>query len=169
MKLIGFILITLSSALCGFCYTSGRREHAESLASFCLMLEMLHAEIKDKLCPIPELSKSLSNKINGSAGNFLSLLSLNLAFLGEKNFEGIWCESLCAAAPELNDSEYESVAGLGKTLGKYDAQTQAEAISEVLASLRDSYTQVCAELPQINRLSMGVSVSAGALLAILLV
>ena len=169
MKFLGFVLVTVSSAVCGLCYCTGKSEHVNDLRSFCLMIEIMQGEITYRLSPLPELAVSVSERVQGRASNFLSVLSLNLNFLGEKDFDRIWCESLEACRPELDEKELEAIAALGKILGRYDVNTQSEAISVSLTYLRSKLNKESSELPQLKKLSLSVSMSAGALLAILLV
>lgn len=169
MKVLGFILVTISSAICGLCYCAQKSERLDDLNSFCLMFELMQGEITNRLSPIPELSHSISSRASGKARSFLNTLSLNLSLLGEKNFETIWCESYKACGTQLNSSETESVLALGKIIGRYDAQTQCEGIHNTIALLRSSLEKERSELPQIKKLSVSVSMSLGAFLAILLV
>jgi len=169
MKFLGFILVTLSSAVCGLCYCSSKTERLDDLRSFCLMLELIGGEITNKLSPIPEIAHEVSEKISGKARSFLKLIVINLSFVGEKNFESIWCECFVACGAEFDSKEVEVILNLGKVLGRYDVQTQHEAIQSALVSLHSAIEKESAELPQLKKLSVSLSMSVGAFLAILLV
>ena len=169
MKLLGFLLITFSSSMCGLCYASGKKERIDELDSFCLMLQMMQAELSSKLCPLPEISKNLASNIKGRAGDFLKLLDLNFTLLGEKAFYVIWSECLDMSSIALKEEEIESLRILGKTLGRYDVEFQISAIEETLSLLRAQLQKESQEFPQLRGLSMGVSVSMGTMLAILLI
>ena len=169
MKLFGFILITLSTTVCGICYASEKNERLKDLQSFCLMLELLRGELTYKLVPLSELAEKLSEELEGKASAFMQILSLNLASLGEKGFSIIWDESFDLCSLSFNDKECESIKELGKVLGRYDLQTQNKCITETYTILHDSLSTLMGAMPQIKKLSVGASMSAGALLAILLV
>ena len=169
MKLLGFILVTLSSAICGLSYYSAKSDRANDLRSFCIMLEMMQAELRDKLSPLPEIAISLSEKINGVAGSFLAVLSLNMSCIGEKGFEKIWCESLAVSKATIDEKEFEALASLAKVLGRYNLETQINAITDVLTFLHGRLREEDSKLPQLKKLSMSFSLSFGALLAIMLV
>ena len=169
MKLIGFILIVFSSVVCGFNYTETKKNRLEELASFSFMLELMVAELNTSLPTLPELIKKLETKLDNKALCFVKVLSLNLAMLGEKDFNSIWCNSLSGCDADLTEQEYDSIASLGSILGKYDVETQGKALNECLVQFRASEHKLKEELPQLKRLSLGVSMSAGAILAIMLV
>lgn len=169
MKILGFLLIGISSLICGQSYSALKKSRVDDLNSFCSMLELMHAELGNRLRPLPELVHMLNEKMTGKALAFSKLLALNMGLLGERNFSQIWEESFNACGPNLDDKEYEAVKALGIFLGRYDAGFQCAAISKTLTGLQCQLKKERAELPQFNRMSMGVSLSMGALLMILLV
>ncbi len=169
MKLIGFLMITLSSLICGNCYITIKKEREEELESFRFMLELIKGEITSRLCPLTELPQKLFGKVQGKAGIFLQILSLNLEMLGERAFEEIWSESLNACVSEFDDKEYDAINGLGKVLGRYEISLQCTTLDEVINLLTQSLNEERIRLPQMKRLSWGISASAGAMLAIMLI
>ncbi len=169
MKLLGFLLISFSSALCGLCYVSSKKDRISELESFADMLGLMRGELTCRFSPLTELAAKLSENSVGKAASFLKVLTLNLEMLGERVFYDIWCESLNVCVSELDKSEAEAVKALGNILGRFDVETQAVAIDEVTAILKKSISEEKSQLPQLKRLSLGVSASAGAILAILLV
>ena len=169
MKLIGFILIVFSSMVFGLNYTEAKKNRLEELVSFSFMLELIVAELNTSLPTLPELIKKLEAKLDNKALSFVKVLSLNLAMLGEKDFNSIWCNSLSCCDMDLTEQEYDSISSLGSILGKYDVETQEKALNECLVQFRASEHKLKEELPQLKRLSLGVSMSAGAILAIMLV
>ena len=169
MKLLGFILITLSSTVCGMCYVADKKEQIKDMESLCMMLELMLGELSFNLAPIPELIEKLSHKLDGKASTFVKLLSVNIAALGEKPLPIIWSESVAACSLSLGDNEYRAVDELGKVLGRYDIKLQIEYITAVLRLLTDTLTRGRAAIPEIKRTCVGVSMSAGAILSILLV
>jgi len=169
MKMLGFLLISLSSALCGLCYISLKKDRVSELEAFSDMLTLMQGELLCRLSPLTELAAKLSENTEGKAGSFLKILALNLEMLGERAFYDIWCESLNVCVSELNKNELEAIKSLGNILGRYDVKTQTKAIDEVIEVLKRSALCEKDQLPQLKRLSMGISASAGAILAILLV
>jgi len=89
--------------------------------------------------------------------------------LGEKSFSAIWEESLAVCNAALAENEFDSIRSLGNVLGKYTLETQSRALDECISLLRQSEKNASFDFPQMKRLSLGVSVSAGLLLGILLI
>ncbi len=169
MKILGFLMITLSSAVCGLCYVSIKEERMKELEAFSFMLELIRGELEANLCPLPELSVKLAAKVEGKAHVFLTLLSLNFEMLGAKAFEDIWCESLNMCCSELNENEKQILSTLGKVLGKYDISFQCVALENAVNLLQRSLSDEKNRMPQLKHLTLGISASAGAMLAILLI
>jgi len=159
----------LSSALAGFCFVELKKERLEDLLGFSRMLEFMSAELCEKLSPLPDMTERLREKTSGKAKVFLELLNCNLCLLGEKDFGAIWSESLKCCQPAFTDKEYSVCESLGQLLGKYDVITQSGAIAECAAVLNESAKDEGFAMPQFRRLSIGASLSLGALVAILLI
>ena len=169
MRMIGFVLIVFSSLIFGVNHVASRKERIDTLSSFASMLELLKAELNSSLCSIPELLERIALKIDGPAQSFIKILKLNFSVLGEKSFSAIWEESLVACNTDLAENELDSLCSLGNVLGKYTLETQNRALDECISLLRQSERNASFDFPQIKRLSIGVSVSAGLLLGILLI
>ena len=169
MKILGITLIILSSGLCGINYVSGRKERIDELRSFIYMLELIKAELSTNLSPLPVIANKVSENIDGKAADFSKLLLLNLSVLGEKGFESIWAESFRACETSIADGEQQAVIKLGSVLGKYEIEYQTKAIEDCILVLRKREESCSAAYPQTKRLSLGLSVSAGIFLAIILV
>ena len=169
MKFLGFLLIIGSSALLGMNYSAEKKARINDLQAFISMLEILCAELNNRLYPLPELFENISSKLEGRAASFANLLKLNMYVLGEKNFETIWYESYFVSGAALSDKENNEILSLGKTLGRYDLETQLAAIEACILSLKECEKMESFEFPKLRQLSLGVSLSAGMLLAIFLV
>lgn len=168
MKVLGLILIVSSSALFGLSFTAAKKDRLNGLKSFICMLNYIKAELNTNLCPLPELMKKLYSRLDCAAADFVNILCINLPSLGEKDFETVWRQSLDISSYLLNPKEMDILRGLGAVLGKYELETQNAALDGALMLLEESEKSESLEFPQLKRLSMGVSVSVGALFAILL-
>ena len=168
MRILGFLLIIGSSALLGINYSAEKKMRINDLNTFIYMLELLGAELSNRLYPLPELFEKISPKLIGASASFVKILNLNMSVLGEKNFETIWSESFFTCGPSLAEKESDEIISLGKVLGRYDLEVQLAAIEACVVSLKESEKKASCEFPQLRQLSLGLSVSAGMLLAIFL-
>lgn len=169
MKILGLTLVVLSSGLCGVNFVSVRKDRLDELRSFIYMLELIKAELSTNLSPLPVVVNKVSESICGKAADFSKLLLLNLSVLGEKCFETIWNESFRACETSFSAEEEQAIMKLGLILGKYEINFQTQAIEDCILVLRKREESCSASYPQTKRLSLGLSVSAGLLLAIILV
>lgn len=169
MKLLGLALIMASSAVFGITFTGLKQERINELQSFSLLLEFIRAELSTNSRPLPELLDRIVQKLEWSAAEFIKVLILNLSTLGEKDFDTLWRESIKVSVVSLNENEVDALSMLGSVLGKYDIDMQITALDEVLVLLKESEREESLQLPQAKRLNMGVSLSFGALLSIMLV
>ena len=169
MKLLGLTLIVISSGLGGINYVSARKDRLAELDSFISMLELIKAELVSNQSPLPVILHKISENICGKASDFAKLMLLNLSVLGEKGFDRIWTESLRACEPSFSNEEQQAIMKLGAILGKYEIKFQSQAIDESLWLLKKHEESCSAAYPQVKRLSLGLSVSAGLMLAIILV
>ena len=69
----------------------------------------------------------------------------------------------------LFSAEIESITAIGDILGRYSLDIQKQAIEGSLILLRENEKKAAQEFPQLKRLSLGLSVSAGMLLGIFLI
>ena len=111
MKLYGIALIMLASLWVSAQSVSVRRQHAETLGQFCLLLERLAGEIRIDAKPMPELLQSLVSRSGDSAEKFLDYLCTSLEKLGECSFSKLWEDALLVI-PELHPDEIRLSAGL---------------------------------------------------------
>ena len=168
MKLYGIALIMLASLWLSAQSVSVRRQHAETLGQFCLLLERLAGEIRIDAKPMPELLQSLVSRSGDSAEKFLDYLCTSLEKLGECSFSKLWEDALLVI-PELHPDEIRELEKLGLVLGRYDSQTQEGAIQECAQLLKAEEQRLRCELPQYRRLALGLGLSAAGLIGILLI
>ena len=169
MKLLGCVMIALASLLGGVLYTRGIKQRQEELASACAMLELMRGELETRLTPLPELAAELAGRVGGAGEAFLLCLAMKLKEFGKRNFAELWAESVdgvfCASDAETRNRLIQ----LGPVLGRYDIGSQLSALDSCADALRRRYLQLSGDMPQLLRLGMGLCMSAGALIVILLI
>ena len=167
-KALGFSLILAAALLfAAQRYAEGKRR-AESLDSFCLMLEHMRGILENQAPPIPELLDTLSRRCDGPARDFSMRLRQSMGSLGRVSFRELWTKALCSCNAETDPETLRERAALGTVLGRYDLETQCASINECLRALRQRQEQLKKTLPQSARLSFGIALCAAFLLGILL-
>lgn len=133
------------------------------------MLEQLRGALESEASPLPELFQTLSKRCSGQAQTVLDTLVSHLDMLGRESFETIWIRALQENASVLDADARRELESLGAVLGRYELSAQLEAISACLSSIRRYAASVESGLRQSGRLTLGLSLSASAMLGILLI
>ena len=158
MRIIGIRLIAAAAVYGGVSYTALKREQLNELEALCHMLRLMQDELETRALPLPELAAQLDTRTENAGEALLSGLLRRLPELGSQDFQSIWKESVT-----------ESVSMLGSFLGRYDVDSQLEAIRSCRETLEKLRTTAAEALPQTRRLGMGLALTSGALIVITLI
>lgn len=167
MKIAGAVLIIASFAAYGAIRAAELRYRARLLSALCSALELMRSEITARLTPVPEVAALLSECGPVETRDFFALLRRCLDRLGELEFAEIWLD--CARSLPLRDEELSALSDLGGSLGRYGAAEQGAAISRCMERLGEYARRAGAEANSGGRLCTGLGLTAGALLAVLLI
>lgn len=168
-RIAGFLLLQLAAALYAHERVTGKRRELETLRSFCDMLEQLRGLLEIDASPMPELLETLSKRCKGDAALLSKDLAQSMDALGACSFQELWSQALNAYAAKLDSDTLEELDALGTVLGRYDLETQLDAVTTCHTHLRASVDARQLAHPQDMRLTIGVSLSAALLLGILLI
>jgi len=169
MRFIGASLLIAASILSGACAVRMKKRRLCTLRELCEALEIMQGELSLHNSSLPEMFRLLSIHGTGKAGEIFSLLLEQLPLLGECSFSYIWDKALYCCRDELNPSERETLKSLGFYLGRYDTETQIRQLRACLTVLQTNLAEEEKSFPTERKLLLGLSASAGAMIAILLV
>ena len=166
-KAAGAGLIILAFAYAGLLLVRTKKERIALLKALSDALSGLHAELGIRLTPLPEALSFLAQSGEASGAAFFSEVSSES--FGELSFRERWClaadrELMCLTSDERNE-----LKRLGTFLGTYELSEQLNAISLCRAKLEHSRRRAEDELSGYTRSCIGLCISFGILLAILLV
>ena len=130
MKLIGFMLITLSALGCGISINSLKVDRINDLNSFSSMLELMQVELTSHYSPLTLIIEKLTLNLSGSAQKFAKNFSEQFDCLGQLSLEEIWNSCLSNTETYLKPTEIEALASVATVLGKYDVQEQNSAYNQ---------------------------------------
>lgn len=168
LKVTGFLLLQLAALLFASERVRCRYRQTEALLSFCAMLEQLRGILEAEASPMPELLLTLSKRCTGVASVFIRALLGSMDALGTRSFQELWQISLRRSAVCEDACAYQELEKLGNVLGRYELSSQLEAVSACLEALRQHAEQRQRELPEVKRLTWGLSFSASMLFGIIL-
>lgn len=162
MKIIGALLLAGSGAALGFERSACVRRHVRLLAALTAALGVMGEEISLLRTPLPELFAGLAGRGPAQTRTFFASLSdTDGRPLSER-----WSESVQALP--LDGEARETLCALGMSLGRYDAGAQCAQIELTCAQLRRMTQEARIERDGRARTYVGLGLSLGAMLAVIL-
>ncbi|MCR5577318.1 MAG: stage III sporulation protein AB [Oscillospiraceae bacterium] len=168
-KLPGLLLIAGAALWSASAYLRCCRSRIRKLASLALLLELMQGELQSAAPPLEQLLVTLRPRLDGNARDFAASVSAGMGELGKRSFSEIWNTSLHTCFPELSEAERRELETLGSVLGRYELSRQLEAIARCRGFLKQSEQREASALREKTRLSLGLALTAAALLGIVLV
>lgn len=166
MKLLGAVMIIFGALCTGISYVESRKDLITKLGELASGLRLLGAEMENSVSPLQELLKKQAEQSRGAVKLFFGSAADSMDSLGEREFCEIWTE--CAEELISDRQVMRELTELGGVLGRYSLERQCEAIEHCAAALEAYADRTRLQLQQTGRLALGLPVSAGALMIILL-
>jgi stage III sporulation protein AB len=166
VKYIGAALIFTAGILAGACRAAAARRRVKTLYAVAAAVRIMKNEICQRLIPLPAAIKTAFS--SPELRRFLEEFDALVPQIGETGFSDIW-QSCCAKGfAELTDEELTCIMALGRSLGRYDAAVQGQAMDGCLRQLESAYAAESAACTAYCRTSMGIGASLGAMISITL-
>ena len=162
------MLIAAAAVYGGVSYTALKREQLNELEALCHMLRLMQDELETRALPLPELAAQLDMRTENAGKALLSGLLRRLPELGSRDFQNIWEECVTESVKHSGEAA-RLLCTLGSFLGRYDVDSQLEAIRSCRETLEKLHTAAAEALPQTRRLGMGLALTSGALIVITLI
>lgn len=170
LRLLGAAFIVFACAGWGFAQTAQLRKAAAARAGVCKVLEQLRAEISERRTPMWEIALLLRKDAPPPCRTWFAALAEALDAPDGQRFSVLWRQTLqTRAGLPLSAEELESLCLLGLSLGRYDAPEQRAAIDRCLREMERFRVQADEQARIRGRLYPGLGLSAGLLLAVLLI
>ena len=162
------MLIAAAAVYGGVSYTALKMEQLNELNALCHMLRLMQDELETRALPLPELAAQLDTRTENAGKALLSGLLRRLPELGSRDFQNIWEECVTESVKHSEEAA-RLLFTLGSFLGRYDGDSQSEAIRSCRETLEKLRTTAAEALPQTRRLVMGLALTSGALIVITLI
>lgn len=162
------MLIAAAAVYGGVSYTALKREQLNELEALCHMLRLMQDELETRALPLPELAAQLDTRTENAGKALLSGLLRRLPELGSRDFQNIW-EECVTESVRYSGEAARLLCTLGSFLGRYDVDSQLEAIRSCREAMEKLHTAAAEALPQTRRLGMGLALTSGALIVITLI
>lgn len=168
MRIIGIMLIAAAAVYGGASYTALKREQLNELEALCHMLRLMQDELETRALPLPELAAQLEARTGDAGKTLLSELLRRMPELGSRDFQNIWEESVTESVKH-SEGAARLLCKLGSFLGRYDVDSQLDALRSCREAMEKLRTAAVEALPQTRRLGMGLALTSGALIVITLI
>lgn len=162
------MLIAAAAVYGGVSYTALKREQLNELNALCHTLRLVQDELETRALPLPELAAQLDTRTENAGKALLSGLLRRLPELGSRDFQNIWEECVTESVKHSEEAA-RLLCTLGSFLGRYDVDSQSEAIRSCREAMEKLHTAAAEALPQTRRLGMGLALTSGALIVITLI
>lgn len=162
------MLIAAAAVYGGGSYTALKREQLNELDALCHTLRLMQDELETRALPLPELAAQLDTRTENAGKALLSGLLRRLPELGSRDFQNIWEECVTESVKHSEEAA-RLLCTLGSFLGRYDVDSQSEAIRSCREAMEKLHTAAAEALPQTRRLGMGLALTSGALIVITLI
>lgn len=164
MRLVGAFLLTAAFALAGAAGARRLARREKMLGELAFSLGLLRFELGRFRAPMPELAGRLAVLAPGAGGALFSRLSEFLGDLPEESFDALWARAL----GDMKGPERDALLSMGRVLGRYGAGEQMSAAETCEARLRALEKEAKEAYRRSGRLSVGLGLSAGAMVSVML-
>ncbi len=165
IRLYGALIMILASLWLGISQAAAMRRRPGVLTALADALDVLKSDTCVRLLPMPEALRN-AEELSGAARPFFAFLTE----LSERHasLSDAW-DRAADALKTLSAEDRMALRALGARLGRYDVQTQAEAIEQCVDALRVHAARAAEQAASGGKLSVGLCLAGGLLLAVILV
>jgi stage III sporulation protein AB len=130
-------------------------------------LNIVREELSANLTPLPELFSMAARQNTGAVSEFFGKVVLGFGEIAEKPFYDTWQEA-ATALPCLTPAEKDTLFRLGRTLGRYNTEDQAQTLGAVSARFAEFRQAAQTRLTKEGKSRTVLGLASGILLAIIL-
>jgi stage III sporulation protein AB len=169
-KMIGCILVILSSAGMGFFFSNEVKCRIEDLKELRKLIVLLRGDIRFGNTPLPEAVSAIARRHKGYYAPFFTKVSTRLNELSGITFQDIWKD---AVENELNDTALSKKDKLqllqfGENLGYLDKDMQMNTLELFLSQLEDEINELSKTVKEKAYLYNSLGIMAGIFVSIIM-
>lgn len=170
MKIIGAVIVCLSSAALGYKKSVMIEQRLDILNEFEKSLILLKGEIKYSAASLPEATESVYNRTFGYIKSFYEKVSKDLSNNIELTIKQIWEDNarLCFKEEFIDAEDLNVITELGTQLGHLDVSMQLRAIELCMNRLKERQLAATKEIKDKSRLYKTMGVAGGVLITLVL-
>ena len=166
-KLMGAVLVAAGCGWLGLGAAAGLTRRLRAVQAMIVGLELLERELWERGAALPELMAALGRRCAPPAAGFFQTCAQGCAHLDQTPFGESWrqaVEGLTLLSPEGR----AALLPLGEVLGRYEADSQRQALEHARQALEREEERAQEERRRLGRVYQTLGLSGGAFLVILL-
>lgn len=168
MHFIGAACMAAGPILLGLGAVRTLNHRVNELQQLVIGIEIMERELRHRLAPLPELFHRAAEQTEGRASRFFALCEHGATHLNGRSFQSVWSEAEEEAQLRLDDTDFLHLEPLGAVLGRYDSESQRQALAATKARLERQYEEAREQSKRLGKVYGTLGVTAGAFLIILL-
>lgn len=169
IRFLGAALLTAGCGIFGLSAVNRLDGRVRDLRELSAGLEILLRELGFRLAPLPEALEAAAGGTRGRAGEFFAFCARGVKQLAGTPFRTLWSEGLEQCSLGLSREDRALLEPLGQVLGRYDGDSQRQAVEKVLAGLGRRQAQAEDDRRRLGRVYGVLGLTAGMFLALVLI
>ena len=154
---------------CGVGAVGELRRRAQALDELHASLAWLEEELTFRLTPLPELLEQLGRNRQGEVGRFFQEVNRLLVSDPEGGLHQSWRQAMVQHLGLLHPEERQVLLEVGQTLGRYDVQTQRQALGRCTRRLAGFRDEAQGEVRRLGKVYAALSLAGGAMVILMLI
>lgn len=169
IKMLGAVLLAAGCGAMGLGAVGRLDGRVRDLREISAGLETLHRELGWRLSPLPKALEMAAGETRGPAAQFFEFCARKAGCLSGTPFQQHWQEGLEKCPLRLDGEDRALLEQLGPVLGRYDGDSQRQAVENALSGLGHRQAQAVEDRQRLGRVYGVLGLTAGLFLVILLI
>ncbi len=168
LKLLGAGCVLAGALWCGLDGAGRLSRRARTLEELHAALSWLAEELAFRLPPLPRLLEELGGTCQGETGRFFQEALRLLRADPEGGAYQSWRQALARCLTALRPEERQALLEVGRALGRFDAQTQRQALLQGCRRLAAFREEARGEARRLGRVYLALSLAGGTAIILML-
>ena len=169
IRLLGAVMLTMGCGSLGLSVVNRLDGRVRDLRELSAGLEILQRELGWRLAPLPEALEAAAGGTHGRTAEFFSFCAQGAKQLAGVPFRTLWSRGLERSSLRLSREDRALLEQLGPVLGRYDGDSQRQAVESVLAGLSRQRAQAEDDRRRLGRVYGVLGLTAGLFLTLVLI
>lgn len=170
LKIIGCLLIVVSTSSIGYWYSMDFQKHADELQYLKRIFRMISSEIQYTQAPLSEVFYHVGRRMKSPYQEWFLYLAEEIDCRRSVTFDELWKNSICMhlGGQRFSTHDMEELKELGSQIGLKDTQTQLGVFELYIERLELKIQKMREGLGNKKRLSNCLGVMSGIFIAVIL-